>query len=140
MNASSSSRRCMDRKAGRAWLDQCLHVCGRRVWPGLWGLEPPCCTLSIPLISLCWLTLMSLSAEEVRGFFHLLEIKITCRGKRQCVRASFSQRAEVMDHKLCTGFHILYLQRYKRQLWIKITEKKNIHFKKRRSGGMSHAL
>ena len=65
------------RKPGRARLDQCANVWGRRSQSRPRSLQPPCCTLSILLISLHWPAFTSLSAEEISGFFHLLEIKIT---------------------------------------------------------------
>ncbi len=58
-------------------LDQCPDVWGRQSQSRPRGPQSPCCTLSIPLISLRWLTLTSLSAEEISGFFYPLEIKIT---------------------------------------------------------------
>lgn len=64
------------------------------------GPQPPCCTLSIPLISLHWLVVTSLSAEEVSGFFHLLEIKIPWRSQRQSVRAGSGLRRVVTQRKV----------------------------------------
>lgn len=68
------------RQAGRSWINV-LTSNGDEA-----SQDPGACSLpaavSIPLISLRWPALASFSAEEISGFFHLLEIKITWRDKR----------------------------------------------------------
>ncbi|KAK1896774.1 putative septum site-determining protein MinC [Dissostichus eleginoides] len=59
-------------------MSRCLRET-KPVRPG--GRQPPCSTLSISLISLHWIALMSLSAEEVSGFFHPLQIEVTWRAR-----------------------------------------------------------
>lgn len=42
----------------------------------------------------------NLSAEEVNGLFHILEVEVTWRGKKQRVRAGFSLWLHVINHLL----------------------------------------